>query len=106
MRFTRKNWAKFFGSNKKTTLRLKKSKIGHHKAYAGSYYNPELLGEFDIIGVREIMFKDLTEDDAKCDGFSSLNELKAELRLLNGDISQETIMFQYWIENVKQNESA
>ena len=54
MRFKRKNWDKFFdGSNKQTTIRLKKSKIGHHKAYAGSYFHPEILGEFDIIIINQ-----------------------------------------------------
>jgi len=104
MRFNKRNWDKFFdGSNKKTTLRLKKSKIGHHKAYAGSYFKPITLGEFDIIKISEKKYKELTEEDAKLDGFNSLYDLKNELITLNGSIDHETIFYQHWIENVENH---
>ncbi len=107
MRFNRRNWRKYFdGSNKKTTIRLRKSKIGHHKAYAGSYFKPEVLGEFDVTKVIEIKYKELTEQDAKDDGFNSLYELKVELINLNGSIDHETTIYQIWTENVKEIENA
>src|SRR3990167_923457 len=103
MRFNRRNWNKYFdGSNKKTTLRLKKSKIGHHKAYAGSYMKPEVLGEFDIIDITFLTFRELTDEVALLDGFKTLEELKLELTRLNGVIEDKTILYQHWTENVKQ----
>lgn len=105
MRFNRRNWVRFFdGHNKKTTLRLKKNRIGHHKAYAGSYMKPVLLGEFDITIVRELKYCDLTENDAKLDGFDTLEELKAELTNLNGKIAGDTLLYQHVIENPKEAE--
>ena len=103
MRFNKRNWIKFFdGHNKKTTIRLRKSKIGHHKAYAGSYFNPEVLGEFDIVKIENLKFKDLTEQDAKDDGFDSLFQLQTELVALNGEVvkSWDTNLFKLWIKNV------
>ena len=105
LRFNKRNWIRYFdGSNKKTTIRLKKSKIGHHKAYAGSYYHPELLGEFDITKVEERIFKDLTGQDAKDDGFDNLFELQTELVLLNGNNikNDNTLLYKHWTENVKR----
>jgi len=105
MRFNRRNWIKYFdGSNKKTTIRLRKSKSGHHKAYAGSYYHPELLGEFDIIKIVEIRYKDLTEQNAMDDGFKTLEELKVELEKLNGKISEDRILYQNWTVDVRNND--
>ena len=102
MRFTRKNWVKFFdGSNKKTTIRVKKSKIKHHKAYAGSYFKPELLGEFDINQINRVQYKNLTEEDARFDGFKTLEELKNELERLNGIIEPDTIVYQHWCKNAR-----
>ena len=103
MRFKISNWNKFFdGSNKVTTLRLKQSKMGHHKAYAGSYYHPDLLGEFDIIGVCITRYYALTERDAVYDGFKTLEELKTELRNINGQIEENTILYQHWITDVER----
>lgn len=102
MRFNKRNWIRFFdGSNKKTTIRLRKSKIGHHKAYAGSYYNPVVLGEFDIAKVEERGFGTLTKQDARDDGFDTLEQLKTELVNLNGHIDDDTFVYQHWIDNVK-----
>ena len=107
MRFNRRNWNKFFdGSNKKTTIRLRKSKLGHHKSYAGSYYNPIVLGEFDIVKVEPVIFQDLNEQDAKDDGFDSLGDLIVELVILKGNLELNTVLHKHWIENVVKNESA
>ena len=104
MRFNRRNWIRFFdGHNKKTTLRLKKSKLGHHKAYAGSYFKPEVLGEFDIVKVEERIFGKLTQQDAIEDGFDTLEELKDELIKLNGKIADDIVIYQHLIENMKDN---
>jgi len=101
MRFTRRNWIKYFdGHNKQTTIRLKKSRIGHHKAYAGSYYHPEILGDFNITKICGIKYKDLTEQNAKDDGFDTLKELQEELQILNGKIEPETILYQHWTDNI------
>src|SRR4030042_4501987 len=102
MRFTRKNWVKFFdGSAKKTTIRLKMNRKGHHNAWAGRYMHPEKLGEFDITYVNTVPFGVLCENDAVNDGFKTLNELKTELVRLNGDIELETDVFIHWVENAK-----
>lgn len=106
MRFNQRNWIKYFdGSNKKTTIRLHKSKVGHHKAYAGSYFKPVVLGEFDIIKVCELIFKDLTLQNAIDDGFSTIEELKNELERLNGPIKPGTILYQHWTTNTIQSNS-
>lgn len=102
MRFNKRNWIKYFdGSNKQTTIRLRKSKMGHHKAYAGSYYNPIVLGEFDIVVIQSFFYKDLNKEHAKLDGFNTLEELKKELLLLNGKIMSDTKLYQHWTDNVK-----
>ena len=107
MRFNKRNWIKFFDEhNKKTTIRLRKSKVGHHKAYAGSYYKPEILGEFDITKIELRTFGELNEQDAKDDGFDDYGQLKAELVNLNGYISDDTILYKLWITtpiNAMQN---
>lgn len=105
MRFQQRNWDKYFdGSNKKTTIRLHKSNIGHHKAYSGSYFKPILLGEFDIIKVVEIRFGDLTEIETNLDGFKSLEDLKNELQVLNKKtLSPDTPLYQHWTVNVINN---
>ena len=82
-------------------MRLHKSRLGHHKAYAGSYYKPVLLGEFDIIKICELKFKDLTEQNANDDGFNNMQELKSELELLNGKLESDTILWQHWADNLK-----
>ena len=105
MRFTKNNWNKYFdGSNKKTTIRLKKSRLGHQKAYAGSYIKPEVLGEFDIVDIKEIKFKDLKLIDALLDGFGSEYSLKEELTRLNGKIEPDTILYIHWTDNIVKEE--
>ena len=76
MRFNKRNWNNLFTSGKVTTIRLKPSRIGHHKAYAGSYFKPEVLGEFDIIHILTKRFCELDDTDAIFDGFKSAKELK------------------------------
>lgn len=104
MRFNKRNWNKFFDdSNKTTTIRLRKSKIGHHKAYAGSYYHPEILGEFDIAECEPKRFCDLNIYDAIQDGFKTINELKEELKKINGNILPHQIVYVNHIKNAKRN---
>lgn len=103
MRFTRKNWNKFFdGSGKRTTIRLKASRIGHHKGYAGSYMKPEVLGEFQIVSIEQKEYGKLNVFDAIEDGFSTLQELKAEFERLNGKIADETIVYKHYLEQIKE----
>jgi len=103
MRFTRKNWEKFFdGSNKQTTIRLKKTPTGKKNAYAGSYYKPELLGTFNITQIWGKKYKDLDVFDAARDGFSSLEELKTELMKLNGIITHDTICYIHECREMKR----
>ena len=102
MRFNRRNWIRFFdGHNKKTTIRLRKSRIGLTNAYAGSRRHPELLGTFYIDGIEEKRFDQLTPQDAIDDGFGNLKELLDELMLLNSQISPETKVYKHLISNVK-----
>jgi hypothetical protein len=64
---------------------------------------PELLGEFDITSVRQTTYERLTEEDAKNDGFDTLEQLLEELKWLNGGLLPETILFIHRTENVKQS---
>jgi hypothetical protein len=106
MRFNRRNWNKYFdGSKKVTTIRLKKSPLGHKRAWAGSYLKPQLLGEFDIVAVIERFYDDLTEQDAKNDGFECLTLLKEELTKLNGNIPATTLLFIHSTINVTEVKS-
>lgn len=103
MRFTIKNWDKFFdGSNKQTTIRLRMNKLGHHKAYAGSYFKPKLLGEFDIVRIERREYGKLHVFDAIEEGFQTLQELKQELEKLNGPIKQEQLVYKHFVENVRR----
>lgn len=106
MRFTRKNWNKFFdGSDKSTTIRVKMSKLGHHKAYAGPYMKPEILGEFDIVSITSKLYKELTDEDAINDGFNSLYDLKLELLNLNGgSMLSDQLLHIHHVQNVRKRE--
>ena len=48
----------------------------------------------------------MKQEDAKFDGFNTLDNLLYELNKLNGIIEPETIIFQHWIENAVNNENA
>ena len=99
MRFTRRNWVRFFdGHGKNTTIRLKPQRIGKHNVWAGSYYHPELLGTLHVVGVKSKLFKDLSLFDARCDGFDTLDELKDELLKLNKSLELDTMMYINHIE--------
>ena len=101
MRYTKNNWNKYFdGIGKKTTIRLRINKIKNHRCWAGSYFHPELLGTHDITKVVPSKFGKLTEDDARNDGFKTLEELKTELKKLNSKIKPETDVYIHWVENV------
>src|SRR3990167_7170419 len=103
MRFTKDNWEKYFdGSNKVMTTRMHKIRLGHHRCWKGNYFKPELIGELDIIQVITKKYKDLTTEDAKKDGFSSLMEYRAEMRRLNGKIKPDKIVYLHMTENVKR----
>ena len=99
MRFTRKNWIRFFdGHGKSTTIRLRSQRIGKHNVWAGSYYHPELLGTLHVVGVKSKLFKKLDLFDAKNDGFDTFDELKDELLKLNKSIEPDTIVYINHIE--------
>ena len=100
IRFTKENWNRFFTKGKKSTFRIKEKKPGHYDAYGGSYYAPVKFGSLDIVKVGAKKVTELTEQDAKDDGFDSLYELKRELKRLN-TIDSRTILYKHWIENVK-----
>ena len=91
---------KFFdGSSKTTTIRLKAVPVGHKRAWAGSYMKPELLGEFDVVRVDAMLFRNLIYEDAVADGFESEEELRCELVRLNPGITLDTPVYIYHIEN-------
>ena len=102
MRFAVENWIRCFDEHKKqTTIRLLPTEIGHHKAYGGNYLTPTLLGEFDIVKVKKIKFSDLTEKEAKLDGFDTLKELKDELlKIYKTRLSEHTFIYQHWMKNI------
>ena len=101
MRFNRRNWKHFFdGHHKSTTIRLKPQRIGNHNAWAGSYMHPEKLGTLVVYDVTSKKFSQLDFWDAINDGFRELHELKDELRCLNKNITDETIIYLNWINKV------
>ena len=103
MRFTCSNWDKFFnGCNKQTTIRIKKNRVGHHNAWAGSYNKPEKLGSFDIVKVVSTPYKGLNDSDAVLDGFSDIVSLRKELEHLNGKIDDTCPVFIHYCANVKK----
>jgi len=103
LRYTKNNWNKYFdGSGKKTTIRLTQHKIGNHKCWAGSYYKPELLGTHDVVKIAPSKFGELTEVDAKNDGFKNIEELKEELKRLNPNINPKNDVYIHWTDNVKR----
>ena len=105
LRFTIKNWNKFFdGSYKKSTIRTKEKQIGHYQADAGSYTNHIKLGEFDIVKVVGKCFGDLGNHDAISDGFNSKEELKAELIRLSGPLKDSDVIYIHYITNVKKTD--
>jgi hypothetical protein len=95
MRFSKQNWERFFTKGKKTTIRLKKKGTGIQKAYAGSRFKPQLLGTIKVGLPHRCLASDLTEEDAKNDGFDSLCELLLELGKLNEDIEVDSEIFIY-----------
>ena len=106
LRFTIKNWNKFFdGSYKKSTIRTKEKQIGHYQADAGSYFNPIKLGEFDIIKIVGKCFGDLGNHDAISDGFNNREELINELMKLNGPLKDSDVVYIHYIINVKREEN-
>lgn len=103
MRFTEQNWNKFFdGSNKTTTIRMKPSKEGVHNCYSGSYVKPKFLGTVTIHRVQEKLFSQLDGQDAKDDGFKSLEELNTELIRLNKYIPLNKVVYKHYIRDVKR----
>lgn len=102
IRFTKENWNRFFTKNKKSTFRIHPKEIGHYDVYGGSYYHPVKFGELDIVQIEKKKFAELTEQDAKDDGFDSLQELKDELLRLNEAIKKNTVLYKHWVKNVKE----
>ena len=101
IRFTKENWERFFTKGKKTTLRIHPREVGHYDVYGGSYYKPEKRGELDIVKVEPRKVTELTEQDAKDDGFDSKEELVKELKRLNS-LTSDSMLYKHWIENVKE----
>ena len=104
IRFTKENWEKFFTYKKVSTFRIHPRKVGHYDVYGGSYYKPEKMGELDIMRVEPKKVTELTEQDAKDDGFNFKEELVKELKRLN-TIDSRTILYKHWIENIKKEAS-
>jgi len=101
MRFSRKNWAKFFdGSGKTTTIRLKPVPVGHKNVWSGNYHSSELVGELDLVSVDKVKFSMLSTSDAVNDGFSSIEELKEELkRIYSNEVKDDTDVYIHRIKN-------
>jgi hypothetical protein len=102
MRFTWENWKKFFMSKKKTTIRLKEKKQGFQNAVGGSRYKPIIFGRISVGKPKASRVCDLTDVDAKSDGFNSLGELLLELGKLNKDIEFNSKIFIYPVKVTKR----
>ena len=48
----------------------------------------KIIGKAEVNSVEEKFVEELTEEDAKADGFSNLKELKRELKKLYGDVDR------------------
>lgn len=88
MFFKKENWNRFFTHDKKTTIRFDKKRAGIQAAGRGS----KICGTYKHLGKVEVgeaiepdgkMIKELTEQDAKDDGFDTLKELIDELTRIN-----------------------
>ena len=105
IRFSKDNWEKFETHNKKTTIRFGKVKVGFHTAGHGSMQWGSWSSYPEKVYVHPFMksckAKNLTEKDAKKDGFDTLNELMFELGKLNPRRSAEETVYVYPIEKVK-----
>lgn len=100
--FTKRNWNRFFTHDKKTTIRFHEVREGLHSAGSGS----RLSGTYKHLGKVHVgkpvepdgkFVKDFTEQDARDDGFDSLEELMEELRNIKFSIpiTPETLGWRY-----------
>ena len=98
--FTEKNWIRF-AIGKITTIRTRERKEGIYTAYRGRF-NRKILGKVKISKPTKICkVSELTEQDAKNDGFLSLAELLLELGRLNAQITVNTFVYIYPVEVIE-----
>lgn len=79
--FKRKFRPAILSGEKTRTIRLWRNR---HVKPGGVYFAPG-IGYLRVSAVDEVTLDDLTEDDARADGFASLAALKAELDRLYAD---------------------
>ena len=101
VRYAENNWSKYFdGSGKKTTIRHHELKTGFHATTGGSRFKPKRLGSHYVHPYSKMcLVKELTEQDARNDGFNNLCELLLELAKRNPTIQADT---QVWIHPTSQ----
>lgn len=99
IRFSKSNFERFKTHNKLTTIRGHELKAGEHDFIGGSRMKPFAYGHgFVHPAVKKCRIRDLTEADAKNDGFDSLCELLLELgHLGKGEFKPETWV---WVHGV------
>lgn len=106
MRMTLGNWRRFH-AGKKTTIRVKRLKTGVHDVCGGARFKPFHLGKLEIgspalvTGVRRV--RQLTEEDARNDGFDNLIDLIIELARLNRELTGNTTVYIHPAKIVKDD---
>lgn len=97
MRMTVENWKRFKTQGKKTTIRTRIIPIGIHKVLAGPLFKSTRLGRLFIGSMSPFKdvkkAKDLTEQDARNDGFRNLCELLIELAHRNPNLTVNTTVY-------------
>jgi hypothetical protein len=107
IRFSLENWMRFETHNKSTTWRTSRKPDGIYELTRGTYYKPQPMGFFMLLKFKcKKRFMDLTEEDAKLDGFDSLSELKAELKRLNPAIHKGQYLYCSTIHRFKDRAAA
>lgn len=107
LRFSPPNWERFETHNKKTTIRTRRIKPGVHTAGKGSpqwrTWVPWPQKVYVYTEEKACKVCELTEQDAKDDGFDSLCELLLELGKLNRGITAETTVYKHPVIRLKDH---
>ena len=105
IKFSKDNWRRFETHNKRTTIRHHELKTGFHAVSSGWYKNYKRLGTVYVHPYeKKCKVRELTEQDARDDGFDSLCELLIELAHLNRRLIADTIVWKHPLE-IQKGES-
>ena len=101
MQFTKSNWERFETYSKKTTIRNHELKAGVHKVASGMFKRRESLGKVYVHPYeKKCKVCELTEQDAKDDGFDSLCELLIELAHRNPNLTAYDYVYKQGVDKL------